>query len=193
MSEAFEIRSGDFATARRGSVDGHERSFIAAKLASGSSVSAIARMLGRPEADVAALAKHLPHNPRPAFVPLKTRPRPPVVFASGRSPPTREIERIAKEVGQARGVSLACLRGVSRGWAISHPRQEAMWIAYQTGQYTTTQIAAYFGGRDHTTVLHALRRVEARLDEALKYLGFVPIIHSQAVVNEEPTHRRLTA
>jgi chromosomal replication initiator protein len=44
----------------------------------------------------------------------------------------------------------------------SHPRQVAMVLAAFLTEHSFPRIGFYFGGRDHTTVLHAMKSVEAR-------------------------------
>jgi chromosomal replication initiator protein len=48
-----------------------------------------------------------------------------------------------------------------RNRAIARPRQAAMWLAKQLTTRSLPDIGRRFGGRDHTTVLHAVRRIEA--------------------------------
>jgi chromosomal replication initiator protein len=42
----------------------------------------------------------------------------------------------------------------------SRPRQTAMWLCKQLTTRSLPDIGRRFGGRDHTTVLHAVRRIE---------------------------------
>lgn len=49
----------------------------------------------------------------------------------------------------------------TQAWRISHPRQEAFSRAKAAG-YSLTQIGEYFGGYDHTSVLHGIRAHERR-------------------------------
>jgi len=44
---------------------------------------------------------------------------------------------------------------------VARPRQVAMWLAKQITTRSLPDIGRRFGGRDHTTVLHAVRRIEA--------------------------------
>jgi len=51
---------------------------------------------------------------------------------------------------------------------VARPRQAAMWIAKQITTRSLPDIGRRFGGRDHTTVLHAVRRIEAlKQDDAV--------------------------
>ena len=44
---------------------------------------------------------------------------------------------------------------------MARPRQAAMWLAKKLTTRSLPDIGRRFGGRDHTTVLHAVRRIEA--------------------------------
>jgi chromosomal replication initiation ATPase DnaA len=78
------------------------------------------------------------------------------------------MSTIAEVVCARHGIGLEQIRGSSRERHIAWPRQEAMWLIRQVragngaARYSTTQIGRYFGGRDHTTVLHAIKSHEAR-------------------------------
>ena len=43
------------------------------------------------------------------------------------------------------------------------PRQIAMFILRELTEYSTTEIGYEFGGRDHTTVMHACQRIDSRM------------------------------
>ena len=44
--------------------------------------------------------------------------------------------------------------------AVARPRQAAMWLAKQLTTRSLPDIGRRFGGRDHTTVIHAVRRID---------------------------------
>jgi len=69
-----------------------------------------------------------------------------------------ELERIRDEVCMARGVSLAELLSPRRGPQAVAARQECMWRMREETTASLPQIGRALGGRDHTTVLHGLRR-----------------------------------
>jgi chromosomal replication initiator protein len=48
---------------------------------------------------------------------------------------------------------------------IAHPRQVAMFLATELTDHSTTRIGDFFGGRDHTTVLHAVKEVSRRAEK----------------------------
>lgn len=73
------------------------------------------------------------------------------------------IDLIQKAVSEYFGVSQIELKGKKRSKAIAFPRQVAMYIVRDITEYSTTEVGLEFGGRDHTTVMHACQRVEDRI------------------------------
>jgi chromosomal replication initiator protein len=71
------------------------------------------------------------------------------------------IDEIQKSVSEHYGMKQADLISERRNRAIARPRQAAMWLAKQLTTRSLPDIGRRFGGRDHTTVLHAVRRIEA--------------------------------
>ena len=77
------------------------------------------------------------------------------------------IDDIQKCVAEHYGMKQADLISERRNRAIARPRQSAMWLAKQLTTRSLPDIGRRFGGRDHTTVLHAVRRIEAlKVDDA---------------------------
>jgi chromosomal replication initiation ATPase DnaA len=76
----------------------------------------------------------------------------------------RTMREIATAVAERHGLTRAELNIRTNRFAIAHPRQEAMWEMYQTGKWSNGQIGVYFGGYDHSTVIHARQAHQARLD-----------------------------
>jgi chromosomal replication initiator protein len=72
------------------------------------------------------------------------------------------IELIQKIVSDYFGLSYKDLRGKRRTKAVAFPRQVAMYISRELTEYSTTEVGAEFGGRDHTTVMHACQKIEDR-------------------------------
>jgi len=76
------------------------------------------------------------------------------------------IDDIQKATSEHYGMKQADLLSERRNRAIARPRQAAMWLAKQLTTRSLPDIGRRFGGRDHTTVLHAVRRIEAlRVDD----------------------------
>jgi chromosomal replication initiator protein len=82
--------------------------------------------------------------------------------ATSPSRPT-SIGEIQVAVGEHFGLSAEELLSTSRTARISWPRQVAMYLARELTGESLPAIARQFGGRDHTTVLHAWRRTSARI------------------------------
>ncbi len=70
------------------------------------------------------------------------------------------IQHILDAVTKYYNVRLADLQGKKRNKSIAFPRQVCMFMARRHTQYSLEEIGWYFGGRDHTTVLHAVRTVQ---------------------------------
>ena len=70
------------------------------------------------------------------------------------------VDDIQKAVAEHFGLKQADLLSERRTRAIARPRQAAMYLAKQLTTRSLPDIGRRFGGRDHTTVLHAVRRIE---------------------------------
>jgi chromosomal replication initiator protein len=71
------------------------------------------------------------------------------------------IENIQKTVAEYYKIRVADLLSKKRSRSIARPRQVAMALAKELTNHSLPEIGDAFGGRDHTTVLHGCRRVEA--------------------------------
>ncbi|MBV8780949.1 MAG: chromosomal replication initiator protein DnaA [Phycisphaerae bacterium] len=70
------------------------------------------------------------------------------------------IQNIFDCVTRYYNVRPADLQGKKRHKSIAFPRQVCMFLARKNTAYSLEEIGGYFGGRDHTTVLHAVRTVD---------------------------------
>ena len=61
------------------------------------------------------------------------------------------------------GVKLSDLQSRRRHKSVTEPRQVCMWLARKRTRFSLEEIGGYFGGRDHTTVMHSIRTVEDRM------------------------------
>ncbi len=52
------------------------------------------------------------------------------------------------------------MHSARRARAVARPRQVAMYLAKQLTSRSLPEIGRKFGGRDHTTVMHALRKID---------------------------------
>ena len=71
------------------------------------------------------------------------------------------IENIQKTVADYFKVRVSDLLSERRSRSVARPRQIAMALAKELTQHSLPEIGDAFGGRDHTTVLHACRRIKA--------------------------------
>jgi chromosomal replication initiator protein len=70
------------------------------------------------------------------------------------------IEEIQKRVAEHFNIRFADMHSARRARAVARPRQVAMYLAKQLTSRSLPEIGRKFGGRDHTTVMHAVRKVE---------------------------------
>lgn len=75
------------------------------------------------------------------------------------------IENIQKTVAEYYKVKVADLLAKRRSRSIARPRQMAMALAKELTNYSLPEIGAHFGGRDHTTVIHACKKVRELVAE----------------------------
>ncbi|MDQ6619465.1 MAG: chromosomal replication initiator protein DnaA [Pseudomonadota bacterium] len=80
------------------------------------------------------------------------------------------IENIQKTVADYYKIRISDMHAKKRSRAIARPRQVAMALAKELTQLSLPEIGSNFGGRDHTTVLHACRQI-AKLREAVPELN----------------------
>jgi chromosomal replication initiator protein len=69
------------------------------------------------------------------------------------------VENIQKTVADFFKIKVADMYSKKRPASIAHPRQVAMYLAKELTKKSLPEIGELFGGRDHTTVLHAVRKV----------------------------------
>ncbi len=79
------------------------------------------------------------------------------------------LDEIQRRVGEVFGVKPLDLRSKTRTKAVAFPRQVAMYLARQLTSESFAEIGRGFGGKDHTTVLHAVNKIEALLQEDPKF------------------------
>ena len=78
------------------------------------------------------------------------------------------MERIVNRVSNAFGVKPRDMLGSGRQREVMVPRQVAMYLSRLVAKVPLTRIGAHFGGRDHTTVMHALRKMEESIRDDAK-------------------------
>lgn len=78
-------------------------------------------------------------------------------------------EDIKKAVAEAWGVRPEALSSKRRTKDLTVPRQVAMYLIREILDVALVQIGAVFGGRDHSTVIHSLRKVESQMQSDLSF------------------------
>ncbi|WP_241524134.1 chromosomal replication initiator protein DnaA [Oceaniglobus indicus] len=71
------------------------------------------------------------------------------------------VEEIQRKVSDHYNIRLSDLIGPKRVRTFARPRQVAMYLCKQLTQRSLPEIGRRFGGRDHTTIMHGIKRIEA--------------------------------
>jgi chromosomal replication initiator protein len=74
------------------------------------------------------------------------------------------IEEIMRKVAEHYHLRLSDMTSARRARAVARPRQIAMFLAKTLTSKSLPDIGRRFGGRDHTTVMHAIKRVESLME-----------------------------
>jgi len=93
--------------------------------------------------------------------------------------PIVRIETIQDIVASKYSLSLADLKSAQRTAAIAFPRQLAMYLACQLTSLSTPEIGRAFGGKDHTTVIHARDKLRQMVERDPFFLEQVNKIINQ--------------
>lgn len=83
------------------------------------------------------------------------------------------VDAIINVVTDFFSVKRTDLLGKRRHKSISLPRQVCMYLARKETPHSLEEIGAHFGGRDHTTVMHAVRTIEAKTLEDSQFASVV--------------------
>jgi len=75
------------------------------------------------------------------------------------------IDEIQKKVAEYYSIRISDMHSPRRARTVARPRQVAMYLAKQLTSRSLPEIGRKFGGRDHTTVLHAVKKIEALMGE----------------------------
>jgi chromosomal replication initiator protein len=99
------------------------------------------------------------------------------VFATTRGQPS--MEDIQRVVTAHFNVKLTDLQSRKRTNAIALPRQVSMYLARKVTRHSLEEIGGFFGGRDHSTVLYAIEKVEGEMRDDLRFRELVAGFLSQ--------------
>lgn len=90
------------------------------------------------------------------------------------------IERIVAVVARHDGVTAELMRSPERTWIAVNARRKAMYLSFRMSRKSLPEIGRRFGGRDHTTVLHAIRAVYARARRERSFMAELEELAIQA-------------
>ena len=79
------------------------------------------------------------------------------------APPVIDAQKVQQEVAKRFSVQIADIKGASRSKDIVAPRHVAMYLIRQLTDWSLPAIGRAFGGRDHSTVIHACKCIAAKL------------------------------
>lgn len=74
------------------------------------------------------------------------------------------VDDIQKRVAEYYGIKFSEMQSAKRAQVVARPRQIAMYLSKTLTTKSLPEIGRRFGGRDHTTVIHAVRKIEELLD-----------------------------
>jgi chromosomal replication initiator protein len=99
------------------------------------------------------------------------------------------LEDIQRRVAEYFQLEMSEIRGARRQRSILYPRQIAMFLCRRLTEASLPEIGRAFGGRDHTTVLHAVEKIEAEIaqdihkKQTVDHLNQLVLAASQRMVN----------
>lgn len=86
------------------------------------------------------------------------------------------IDEIQRKVAEHYNIRLTDMHSARRARQVARPRQVAMYLAKQLTSRSLPEIGRKFGGRDHTTVMHAVRKVEELTREDATFLQDIEVL-----------------
>jgi len=88
-------------------------------------------------------------------------------------PPPLTVEKIIEEVARTFGVTAEDIRSSKRNSNISKARQIAIYVVREITQLSMNLIGDEFGGRDHSTIVYAVKQVEKDMSKDTKVKSMV--------------------
>ena len=89
------------------------------------------------------------------------------------------VEKIQKAVSKFYSVSISDLKSPRRLKSIARPRQIAMYLSKKHVKSSFPEIGGKFGGKDHTTVIHACKKIQSLLKTDLKLQDDITAIENE--------------
>lgn len=91
------------------------------------------------------------------------------------------IEEIQKTVATYFNIKVSDLRSAKRQKTLVLPRQVAMYLARQLTSFSFPDIGERFGGKDHSTIIYAIKKMERQMEEDVQLKGSIEEIRSMLV------------
>ncbi len=99
------------------------------------------------------------------------------------------INVIMDTVAEFYSLKLSDLQSKRRQKSIAQPRQLCMFLARKLTDHSLEEIGNYFGGRDHTTVMHAVRTTAERMAADSDYAAVVTTLQQRSQIPRPATQR----
>src|SRR5215471_7005048 len=109
-----------------------------------------------------------------------------------------DLKHGSNRIALARIDALVCARlGPARVRGNAQPaafnRQIAMYLAHRVGGWSTTRIGRFYNGRDHSTVCHAIKRIEVLRDSNAEVEGLLSSLIQELRNDDGPEGNRPSA
>jgi len=86
------------------------------------------------------------------------------------SPKNVSIQDVLDSISSFYDIKLTDLLSKRRHKSVTIPRQVGMWLSRKHTRFSLEEIGGYFGGRDHTTVMHAIKSINQKRDDDSAFL-----------------------
>jgi chromosomal replication initiator protein len=85
-------------------------------------------------------------------------------------PKNISIQDILDSITRFYDIKLTDLLSKRRHKSVTVPRQVGMWLSRKHTRFSLEEIGGYFGGRDHTTVMHAIKSINNKRESSTLFL-----------------------
>ena len=99
------------------------------------------------------------------------------------------IEAIQRRVADYFQLELGELRGARRQRSILYPRQVAMFLCRRLTEASLPEIGRAFGGKDHTTVMHAVEKIEQEITQDIHKKRLIEHVHQLVLTATQHEHQ----
>ena len=89
---------------------------------------------------------------------------------------TISIEEIQRKVAEYFNIKFSDMVSIRRSRVIARPRQVAMYLSKTCTTKSLPEIGKLFGGRDHTTVIHAVKKIEDLCKDDIAFSEHVKVL-----------------